>query len=103
MAHWLLVIPFYFFTALATFLALALVSRILRLKVGANALATAAVIAGRRRWWPSRSSLDWIDLAHLSGRQIARARRRHLRAGRARHAARSRVLPLPVDRELSHF
>lgn len=40
--HWLIVIPFYFFTALLVFFALSLLCRIARARVGANLLAVAA-------------------------------------------------------------
>jgi hypothetical protein len=100
-AHYLLVIPFYFFTALATFLVLALVSRILRLKVGANVLATTAVILGVGAV-AVPLALDWIDLAHLSGRQL-------LVIGGLTFALAALdtllepLLPVPFDQELSHF
>jgi hypothetical protein len=100
-AHYLLVIPFYFFTALATFLVLALVSRVLRLKVGANALATTAVILGIGAV-AVPLALDWIDLAHLSGRQL-------LVIGgitfvlAALDTLLEPLLPVPFDQELSHF
>jgi len=40
--HWLIVIPFYFFSALSLFFALCIASRLVRAKVGANPLATIA-------------------------------------------------------------
>lgn len=42
--HWLIVIPFYFFAALSLFFALSIPCRIVRAKVGANALATSAAL-----------------------------------------------------------
>jgi hypothetical protein len=99
--HYLLVIPLYFFTALATFLVLALVSRILRLKVGANTLATTAVILGIAAVVVPLA-LDWIDLAHLSGRQL-------LVIGgltfvlAALDTLLEPLLPVRFDRELSHL
>jgi hypothetical protein len=42
--HWLIVIPFYFFTALSLFFALSIGCRIIRAKVGANPLAVAAAV-----------------------------------------------------------
>ena len=41
--HWLIVIPLYFFAALALLLSLMLVSRLLRLRVSVNPLVTIAV------------------------------------------------------------
>lgn len=101
MAHYLLVIPLYFFTALATFLVLALVSRVLRLKVGANTLATAAVILGLGAV-ALPLALDWIDLHHLRGRQL-------LIIGGITFALAALdtllepLLSAPFDQELSHF
>ena len=101
MLHSLVVIPFYFFAALGTFLALALTSRILRLKVGANALATAAVILGVAVV-AVPLALDWVDLQHMTGRFL-------LGLGAvtfvlaALDTLLQRLLPLPIDRELAEF
>jgi hypothetical protein len=46
MLHWLIVIPYYFFSALTIFLLLVVVSRLVRSKATANTLATAAVVGG---------------------------------------------------------
>ena len=69
MLHWLVVIPFYFFAALGVFLLLSLATRILRLKVGANALATAAVILAVGVV-AVPLSLDWLDAHHFGGRRL---------------------------------
>jgi len=45
-SHWLLLIPFYFFSALASLLVLVLVSRATRLRASISTLATAAVVLG---------------------------------------------------------
>lgn len=101
MAHWLLLIPFYFFGALAAFLALALAARALRLTVGANTLATAAVLLGVIVV-AAPLALDWIDLAHLRGRHL-------LVLGAATFVLAAldtllqSLLPLPLDRDLSQF
>lgn len=101
MAHWLVVIPFYFFTAIATFLGLALMSRVLRLKVGANALAIAAVLLAVGVVAVPLAA-DWIDLAHLTGRRL-------LVLGAATFVLAALdtllqpVLPLPADRDLSEL
>ncbi len=99
--HWLVVIPFYFFAAILTFLVLALASRIVRLKVGANALAIAAVVLAVAVVAVPLAA-DWIDLAHLTGRRL-------LALGAATFVLAALdtllqpVLPLPVDRDLSEF
>jgi hypothetical protein len=97
----LLLIPFYFFGALATFLALALITRILRLKIGANPLATAAVV-GSIGILAVIFALDWVDLAHLTGRHllVLGAATFVLAALDTLLAA---LLPSPVDSELAHF
>lgn len=101
MAHWLVVIPFYFFSAILTFLVLALVSRVVRVKVGANGLGiTAVVLAVAVVAVPL--ALDWIDLEHLNGRRL-------LALGAATFVLAALdtllqpYLPLPADRELSDF
>jgi len=99
--HWLVVIPFYFFGALATFLVLALASRVLRLRVGANGLAIAAVILGVGVVAVPLAA-DWIDLAHLGGRRL-------LVLGvatfvlAALDTALQSLLPLPADRDLDNL
>lgn len=100
--HWLMVIPFYFFGALLTFLLLALGSRILRLKVGANPLATAAVVVSIGGLITLLGLVDVIDMAHLTGRQL-------LVLGGATFVLAALdtllapALPLPLDGELSGF
>lgn len=44
MLHWLILFPYYFFTALGTSLLLLLLCRILRARLGANLLVTASVL-----------------------------------------------------------
>jgi len=99
--HALVVVPFYFFGALATFFVLTLISRVLRVKVGANTIATTAVVLGVFAVGIPLM-LDWIDLAHLGGRRM-------LILGcttfvlAALDTLLQGVLPLPVDGELSRF
>ena len=99
--HWMVVIPFYFFGAIATFLVLALASRVLRLQVGANGLAIAAVALGVAVVGVPLAA-DWIDLAHLGGRRLL-----VLAAATFVLAALNTLLqswlPLPADRDLSEF
>jgi hypothetical protein len=100
-AHWLVVIPFYFFSAILTFFVLTVVSRLLRLQIGANALAISAVIVAVAVV-ALPLTLDWVDLEHLNGRRL-------LALGAATFvlAALDTLLqprlPLPVDRDLSDF
>lgn len=99
--HWLVVIPFYFFSALAVFLSLAVASRILRLKVGANTIATAAVcLAVLALAVPLIA--NWADVEDLTGRRL-------LILGAASFVLAGldtflqSLLPLPIDAELSRF
>jgi len=96
--RFLVVIPFYFFGAIATFLVLALASRVLRLSASANALAIAAVVLGVGVVAVPLAA-DWIDLVHLGGRRL-------LVLGAATFVLAALdtllqpLLPLPADREL---
>jgi hypothetical protein len=99
--HALVVIPFYFFAALSTFLVLALVSRILRLQVGANTLATTAVILAVAVV-AVPLFLDWIDLAHLNGRRLLALGGISVLLA-AIDTLLQRLLPLPADRDLAEF
>ncbi len=99
MPHWLVVIPFYFVSAIGTFLLLALVSRFVRLQVGANALAIASVIIALALVAVPLAT-GWTDLEHLGGRRL-------LELGVATFvlAAIDTLLqgwlPLPADRDLA--
>ena len=99
--HWLIVVPFYFFAALSSFLALTLLGRLVRLKWGANALATAAVLLAVVAV-AVPLSLDWIDVQHLSGRRLLALGAATLVLAALDTLLQS-VLPLPLDRELSEF
>ena len=96
--HWLVVVPFYFFGALATFLVLALASRVLRLRVGANGLAITAVILGVGVVAIPLAA-DWIDLAHLGGRRLLVLGASTFVLAALDTALQS-VLPLPADHDL---
>jgi hypothetical protein len=99
--HWLVVVPFYFFAAILTFLVLSLLSRIVRLQVGANSLAIVSVILAVGVV-AVPLALDWIDLPHLNGRRL-------LALGVATFVLAALdtllqpLLPLPADRDLSEF
>ncbi len=99
--HWLVVVPFYFFSAILTFLVLALVCRVTRAKIGANPLATIAVILAVGVV-AVPLSLDWIDLAHMNGRRLL-----VLAVATVVLAAIDTLLqpllPLPADRDLAEF
>lgn len=68
--HWLIVVPFYFFGALALVSGLVLITRILRLSLGINAIVIASIglsLAGLTiPLW-----LDWVDLESLTGLRAA--------------------------------
>jgi len=99
--HWLVVVPFYFFSAILTFLVLALVCRLARLPVGANALAIAAVVLAVAVVAVPLAN-HWVTLAQLTARPLL-----GLTAGSFLLAALDTLLqpllPLPVDRELADF
>jgi hypothetical membrane protein len=99
--HWLVVVPFYFFSAIVTFLVLALVCRLVRLPVGANGLAiTAVVLAVAVVAVPLAS--HWVSLAQLTARPLlALTAASFLLA--ALDTLLQPLLPLPVDRELADF
>jgi uncharacterized membrane protein YagU involved in acid resistance len=100
-AHWLVVIPFYFFSAIATFLVLALACRVVRAKIGANALAIVSVILAVGVV-AVPLALDWIDVAHLNGRRLLALVVATVVLA-AIDTLLQPVLPLPADRDLAEF
>lgn len=97
--HALIVVPFYFFSALATFLTLAILCRLVRAPIGANTLATTAVVVAVAVV-AVPLALDWIDIPHLRlpllGLLIA------ITFGLAAFdVLLQRLLPIPADRELA--
>jgi hypothetical protein len=99
--HWLVVVPFYFFSAILMFLVLALVSRLVRLQIGANALAITAVVLALAVV-ATPLAAHWIGLAQLTARPLlALTAATFLLA--ALDTLLQPLLPLPVDRELSDF
>jgi hypothetical protein len=68
--HWLIVVPFYFFGALALLSGLVVLTRILRLPVGINAIVITSIgvslLGVALPLW-----LDWIDLDALTGFRAA--------------------------------
>ena len=101
MLHALIVVPFYFFSAILTFLALALACRVTRAKIGANTLAIVAVVLAVGVV-AVPLALDWIDLAHMSGRRLL-----VLAVATVVLAAIDTLLqpllPLPADRDLAEL
>lgn len=101
MLHTLIVVPFYFFSAILTFLVLALACRITRAKIGANSLAIVAVILAVAVV-AVPLALDWIDLAHMNGRRLL-----VLAVATVVLAAVDTLLqpllPLPADRDLAEL
>jgi hypothetical protein len=99
--HWFVVVPFYFFAAILTFLVLALLCRLLRLQIGANALAITAVILAVAVVAVPLAA-HWVVLAQLTARpMLALAAATFVLA--ALDTLLQPLLPLPVDRELSDF
>lgn len=97
--HWLVVIPYYFFSAVLCFLVLALAARILRLRVGANLLATAAVLLAVVAVAVSLTA-GWVDLADLTlWRLLSLAAVSFVAA--ALDALLRPILPLPADADLA--
>lgn len=99
MAHWLILIPFYFFGATGLFLTLTVLCRLLRFKVTANAIALTSVIAGLS-FVAVPLMTDLLDLDHYAGRYL-------LGLGAitfvlaAIDTLLEPVLPLPLDAELA--
>lgn len=97
--HWLLVIPFYVFIAIAVFLTLSILCRVLRLKLAAHTLAVTAVILGVGVVFLSFFE-HIIDLPDLNGwRLLVLAAVTFVLA--ALDTLLEPVLPLPLDKELA--
>lgn len=97
--HWLVVIPYYFFSAVLCFLVLALAARILRLRVGANLLATAAVVLGVAAAAVPLAA-GWVDVAGLTLWRLLGLAAVSFAAA-ALDALLRGILPLPADRDLA--
>lgn len=98
--RWLLLIPFYVFTAIGVFLVLSMLCRVLRLKLSANALAVTAVISGVL--FVMLPLIEGITLADYTGmRLLALAGVTFVLA--ALDTLLEPLLPLPIDRELAEF
>lgn len=96
--HWLIVIPYYFFTAVTAYLAFSLVCRALRAEVSANPVAMAAVLT-------SLASValplvaGWLTIAHYNWRGLVALLLASAVLATV-DAALKGSLPLPLDREL---
>lgn len=97
--HWLLVIPFYVFIAIAVFLTLSIVCRVFRLKLAAHTLAVTAVILGVGVVFLSFFE-HIVDLPDLGGRHLlVLAALTFVLA--ALDTLLEPLLPLPLDKELA--
>jgi hypothetical protein len=98
-AHWLLLIPFYVFTALSLFLLLAIGARLLRRRLGANGIAiAAALLAVAAVTVPLVSG--WAGITDYSGRRMLAAAGVSLFLALVDTLLAPR-LPLPLDQELA--
>ena len=97
--RWLLLIPFYVFTAIAVFLLLSIVCRVLRIKLAAHTLAITSVVLGVAVVCLSFFE-HFIELPDLTGmRLVILAAVTFLLA--AVDTLLEPLLPLPLDKELA--
>lgn len=96
--HWLILFPYYFFTAVCLFLLLSLTCRVLRAGVSANPLATTAAVAAAVAailplavGWTRLAQYSWQGLVALLAASAVLA---------TVDAALSTSLKLPLDAEL---
>lgn len=98
--RWLLLVPFYVFTAIGVFLVLSMLCRVLRLKLSANALAVTAVVSGIG--FVLLPLIEGITLSDYTGlRLLILAAATFVLA--ALDTLIEPLLPLPIDRELSEL
>jgi hypothetical protein len=99
--HWLIVIPLYFFAALALLLFLVLVARLLRLRVSVNPLVTTAVTLSLA-FIVAPVVIGWATLDSYTGRVLLA-----LMLGTFALAAvdtfLQSFLPVPLDKELEEL
>ena len=97
--HWLIIVPFYFFTALSFLLLIIVVARVLRLKVGVNPLVMTSVTTSIGLV-AVPLMLNWADMHDYEGRYM-------LVIGLASFVLAGldvilqQWLPLPLDEELA--
>lgn len=96
--HWLILIPYYFFTAVTAYLAFALICRAVRSRVSANPVAMAAVVTSLAltgipllAGWLTIANYNWRGLVGLLAVSACLATADALLKG---------SLPLPLDAEL---
>lgn len=97
--RWLLLIPFYVFLAIATFLVLSIACRIVRLKLAAHTLAVTAVITGVAIVVLSLFE-HWVEIPDLTGMRLVILMVVTF-ALAALDTLLERILPLPLDQELA--
>lgn len=68
--HWLIVIPYYFFGALALVSGLVMITRILRLRIGINVIVITSISVSLLGL-AIPLSLGWLDLDALTGLRLA--------------------------------
>lgn len=99
--HWLIVIPLYFFAALAMLLFLILAARLLRLKVSVNPLVTTAVTVSLA-FIVAPVVIGWATLDSYTGRGLlVLGLATFLIAGI--DTLLQTFLPLPLDKELEEL
>ena len=100
-SHWLLLIPYYFFCALASLLLLILVTRVTRIRLSLNALATTSVVVGLAVAIVPISA-GWLTLGDYSvGRMFLIVAASCVLA--LVDAVLQRWLSLPLDKELAEL
>jgi len=99
--HWLIVIPLYFFSALALLLFLVLVARLLRLRVSVNPLVTTAVSVSLG-FIVAPVVIGWATLDSYTGRVLL-ALMLSTFALAAVDTFLQGFLPVPLDKELEEL
>jgi uncharacterized membrane protein YedE/YeeE len=99
--HWLILIPSYFFAALALLLLAILTARLLRLRVSVNPLVTGAVIVALGIVVAPLVA-GWMTLADYNGRVLLALMVATFAAAGLDTLLQSR-LPLPLDEELTEL
>jgi hypothetical protein len=99
--HWLIVIPLYFFAALALLLLSIVVARLLRLRVSINPLVTAAVIAALAVVVAPLVA-GWVTLEAYTGRVLAALLVASF-ALAALDTLLQSLLPVPLDKQLEEL
>ena len=96
--HWLIIVPFYFFGALALLSALVVISRLLRLQVSINFLVICSILTTLLALGIPLT-FDWIDLEWFTGLRAAALLIASF-AFAGIDAVLKRQITLPLDEEL---